>query len=116
MRFGDTARKAGILLFASLILFSTSGIHSDACHLSTNTPAQQNHFYIGIPAIGSSEPEHCNSCFFAQILNQSLVPDIGTVIVSESFILNEPLFIEAALCTPLNHAVNRGPPTAIILL
>jgi hypothetical protein len=115
MYLKDIASKAGIFLFAALMLLSTSGIHSGTCNVPNQIRKTNVSCTLVAPEVCNPETEHCNACFFTQILNQCVFPVIGTMLVSESFRFHETLFSKAALCRTLAHAINRGPPAAIVL-
>jgi hypothetical protein len=108
--------KIGFLILAVLLLTSASGMHTAVCHVPHSIQKINNSSaYNTIPETGDPETGPCNVCFFNQILTQGMIPAIGAIVVSESFLFNEAHSPKAAIDRALEDAVSRGPPTGIIL-
>ena len=114
MRFRSTAGTIGVALLAMLILFLSTGIDDLENHIPFRGSLQAlgQQFLSPLSAPNSPEPDHCNACFFNQLLSQCLFPIFLKPALSEAFHSRARLFPKATTFLVLGPAVNRGPPQA----
>jgi hypothetical protein len=108
-------RNILISALAALILFLATGIHDLMDHFpqlpfAASGTAAAIHLAAGSGIDPASD--HCNACFFIQLLNQCLFPVPAEAAVTESYQICESVFPKPTPILALGREVSRGPPVA----
>ena len=107
----EKATRSAVLVQIFLMFSLSTGIDELENHCPAIRVFQANAgFVIAARGPDNQGRDHCNACFFNQLLNQCLFPILGEPAISESSHKQICLFTRPTLFPELGHEVNRGPP------
>jgi hypothetical protein len=98
---------------AIVILFLSTGIHEVTSHTPESCPnlaKQAQEAFAVLKPTGHADGDHCNACFFSQLLNQCIFPVSDKPFLPEFLRSRARPSAEAALSRALGSRTNRGPP------
>jgi len=103
-------------MLAALILFPSTGIHDWHSHISFShlqwVPNQQR--LSSNSELDSSGSDHCNACYFNQLLGHCLFPASPRPILKESFQVRPQLHRKLIPLLKPTPEINRGPPATAL--
>jgi hypothetical protein len=112
MGFWNFAGKIGTILLAALILFPSTGIHDWHSHisLSRSQQAPEQERFSTNSELDNPGSDHCNACYFNQLLRHCMFPVSPRPALTESFRPRPRLHRELIAFLNPTPEFNRGPP------